>query len=211
MRKGDPSISLFRLADIYEKLISVRREYQFIADAQDFFRMTDFWEWLCDGDGGFAINRFNSSRAEPPMKAAVVAFDHKVTLTIHDQIWSQASEGCRQSNFVLAHEFAHLALEHHARQAVSKNFMLYSGPNGNCNRPPTIEELEANYAAVIFQCGAGLANPAWPPLDLAKRALSDISLVKKLAPIVRSDHFRLILDRRRSERLRQQSHPRVIL
>jgi hypothetical protein len=57
------------------------------------------------------------------------------------------------------------------------------------NTPPTLEELEANYAAVFFQCGIALADPRWNPLNLARRAFSDPYYVDKAQTIVQLEVF----------------------
>jgi hypothetical protein len=83
-----------------------------------------------------------------------------------------------------------------------KNFQLFSGPNGMSNIPPTQEELEANYAAVFFQCGVGLQDARWSATRLADRATSDVEYVKKAQARDRLDVFQRELNRPRPKRER---------
>jgi hypothetical protein len=168
-------------------MLGYRREYS--ADTE-FFKMTDFWDWLCTGSGHWSINLFRSNLGEDyAKKAGVVAFDHRVTLTADEELWDRAAQGCRLANFILAHEIGHLALDHHAKNAVTKNFQLFPGPRGMSNTPPTLEEMEANLAAVFLLCGEALENVRWDALDLAKRAYCDVEYVKKGQRFVRLDVF----------------------
>ena len=98
-----------------------------------------------------------------------------------------------------------VALNHHAMNAVTKHFQLFSGPRGMSNVPPTLEELEANYAAVFLQCGVALEDLRWDSAPLASRAFSDIEYVKLAQRAVRLEVFQRELRRPR------QRYPRVIL
>jgi hypothetical protein len=152
--------------------------------------MPEPWEALCDVGEGWSINTYRSDETEDfKRKAGVVQFDHRVTLTVDEKLMAKAKQGCKLSNFILAHEFGHVALNHHARSAVTKNFQLFAGPSGMSNSPPTVEELEANYAAVFFQCGAALQNAHFSALELSNRACSDFYYVKKAQGIVMLDVF----------------------
>jgi len=42
-----------------------------------------------------------------------------MTLSVDQRLMAEARKGCSLSNFILAHEFAHLALGHHARSATT--------------------------------------------------------------------------------------------
>ena len=186
MRRG-PSLTTQRGAEIYAEMLSLRRE---LYGDNDFFKMPEPWETLCDVGEGWAIKTYRSDETKDfKRKAGVVQFDHRVTLTVDEGLMATAQQGCKLSNFILAHEFAHVALDHHARSAVTKNFQLFAGPSGMSNSPPTVEELEANYAAVFFQCGAALLNTHLSPVELAHRAFSDVYYVKKAQAIVRLDVF----------------------
>ena len=198
-----PFLSTSRAVGIFDEMISVRRMY--CAD-NDFFRMDEFWEYLCDEGNKWSINTYRSNETEDfKRKAGVIAFRDRVTLTVDEKLMARAKQGCKLSNFILAHEVGHLALNHHARSAVTKNFQLFSGPRGMSNLPPTLEELEANYAAVFLQCGVALLDPKWDPLQLARRAFTDVAYVKKAQAIVRLDVFQRELTRERP------TFPRVVL
>lgn len=172
----------------------------------DFFKMPEVWETLCEDIEHWSINTYKSNQLEDyKRKAGVIAFGDRVTLTADEKLLENAWKGCKLSNFILAHELGHLALNHHARSAVTKNFQLFAGPNGMSNIPPTVEELETNFAAVFFQCGSTLEDARWTALQLANRAFSDVNYVKKAQAMVRLEVFK------RELWLKRQAHPRVIL
>lgn len=180
------AVSLFR------EMVSYRRIY---CDDNEFFRMTDVWNWLAD-DGAVKIKTYRTECEEDyKRKAGVVAFGERSILVVDKKLLENADNKCKLSNFMLAHEFAHLALDHHARNAVVKNFQLFATASGNANIPPTKEEYEANLAAVFFQCGVALLDPKLDPLTLAHRAHSDVNEVKKAARKCRLDVFRDELNR----------------
>ena len=190
-----PTLSLSRAAEIWREMLWFRRELY--ADT-DFFRMTAVWEALCNELPFWSMRTYRSNQLEDyKRKAGVVAVGDHVTLTVDERLWENAGNGCKLSNFILAHELGHLALNHHARSAVIKNFQLFSGPNGMSNLPPTAEELEANYAAVFFQCGVALEDKRRDSLHLADRAFSDVTYVRKAQKAVRLEAFELELRRQR--------------
>lgn len=188
-----PSLLTHRTVEVFKIMVQCRRE--FCADTE-FFRMDAFWEHLCDEDSLWSIKTYRSNETHDfKRKAAVIALANRVTLTVDEKLMENAGQGCKLSNFILAHEAGHLALDHHARGAVTKNFRLFSGPSGMSNIPPTVEELEANYAAVFLQCGVALMDSRWDPVALANRAFTDIYSVKKLQRLVQLDVFRQELAR----------------
>ena len=155
MTKGH-CLTTSRAVDIFEEMVSCRRDY--CAD-NEFFRMPDVWEYLCDEEGRWTIKTFRSKETEDfKRKAGVVAFADRVTLTVDEKLLAAAKQGCKLSNFILAHELGHVALDHHARSLVTKHFQLFAGPSGMSNLPPTLEELEANYAGVF---SIGRCRPPW--------------------------------------------------
>ncbi|PZQ99719.1 MAG: hypothetical protein DI533_03450 [Cereibacter sphaeroides] len=201
--KNRPVLTTSRAVRIFEEMIDCRRDY--CADNQ-FFRMSDVWAYLCDEDGRWSINTFRSEETEDfKRRAGVIAFGDRVTLTADERLMENAAQGCKLSNFILAHELGHVALGHHAKSATTKNFQLFAGPNGMSNLPPTLEELEANYAAVFFQCGVALLDIRWDPIRLAHRAFSDVNYVRKAQSIVRLEVFQ------RELRLHKPTYPRVVL
>lgn len=195
-----PILTPKRAAVAFREMIGCRRD--FCADT-DFFRMPEVWDYLCGENGDWKIKEYRSSETEDfKRKAGVISFNGRVTLSVDERLMENARGGCKLSNFILAHELGHLGLNHHARGAVTKNFQLFAGPNGMSNMPPTLEELETNYAAAFFQCGTALLDQRWGTLDLAHRACSDVSYVRKAQAIVRQDAFRRALQEIASERVR---------
>jgi hypothetical protein len=135
-------------------------------------------------------------------RAGIVVFGDQVTLNVDERLLENAKKGCKLSNFILAHEIGHLALDHHARSAKVMNFQLFAGPNGLSNLPPTIEELEANFAAVFFQCGSALADSHWEPLQLAHKAFTEVGYVKKAQRYVQLEVFQRELWRPKKNKMR---------
>ncbi len=200
MRKSRPLLSAPRGAEIWTEMLSLRRE---LYCDSDFFKMTEVLRTLCDVGEGWSIKTYRSNEMEDfRRRAGVIVFEGEVIISVDERLMENADPGCKLSNFILAHEIGHLALDHHARSAVTKNFQLFAGPSGMVNSPPTQEELEANYAAVFFQCGPALADTRWSPLDLANRAFSDVLYVKKAQAIVRLDVFQRELIRPKPNRER---------
>jgi hypothetical protein len=154
MKRNRPTLSTSRGAGIFEEMIGYRRN--FCADTE-FFLMPEIWEDLCDEEGRWTIKLYHTpdgDRYRP--KAGIVSFDDRVILSVDERLMAEAKRGCNLSNFILAHEFAHLALGHHDRSATTKNFRLKERSTGPANVPPTDEELETDFAAVCFQCGVSL-------------------------------------------------------
>ncbi|SHL58425.1 hypothetical protein SAMN05444414_12114 [Roseovarius marisflavi] len=198
--KRRPILTTLRATEIWTEMLWFRRE---LYSDDKFFKMTDVWETLCNDFEKWTMRTYRSNQLEDfKRKAGVVALDDRVTLTADEKLIANAKHGCKLSNFILAHELGHLALDHHARGAVVKNFQLFSGANGMCNVPPTLEELETNYAAVFFQCGAALEDTCWSPIQLAHRAFSDVEYVKKAQAVVRLDVFQRELRRPKPKRER---------
>jgi hypothetical protein len=198
--KNDQILTTSRMVGIFNEIISCRRMY--CAD-NNFFRMPDFWEDLCDDEGNWTINTYRSNETEDwKRKAGVIAFGDRVTLTTDEKLIARAKQGCGFSNFILAHEMGHVALGHHAKGAVTKHFQLFAGPSGLSNIPRTLEEREANYAAVFLQCGVAVLDPRWNPRQLANRAFSDESSIKKVQAMVHLDVFLRELNRPKPWRAR---------
>ena len=197
------NLATARIVFIFEEMVSCRRDY--CADNQ-FFRMNDVWKYLCDESGRWSIKTYRSNETEDfKRKAGLIAFADRATLVADEKLMANAKLGCKLSNYILAHELGHMALGHHATSAVIKHFQLFSGPSGMSNLPPTLEELEANYAAVFFQCGFALLNPKLNPIHLANRAFSDVYSVKKAQILVQLEVFQQLLNRPK------RIFPRVIL
>ena len=192
MNRGN-TLSTSRLARVYEEALWARRE---LYRDSEYFKMPEPWKRMCEAGDNWSIKTYRANEMEDyKRKAAVVAFDGRVKLTLDERLMEKAEQGCMFSNFVLAHEWGHLLLDHHGKGAVTKNFQLYSGPGGMLNIPPTLEELETHYAAVFFQCGIALKSKHLSALELAMRAYSDPKYVKKAQGIVRLEAFERELSR----------------
>jgi hypothetical protein len=208
MKKTKPFLSTSRAVAIFEEMVGYRRN--FCADT-DFFRMTKIWEDLCDEEGRWSIRMYRSSENDNlARKAAVIAFGDRVILSVDEKLMASARQGDKLSNFILAHEFGHLALGHHGGNTGTKNFQMEERHSGFANVPPTSEELETNFSAVCFQCGVAILDPRWNAVDLAKRASSDTYSVRKFQRLVELDVFKRELARRfELERLRPK--PRQVI
>ena len=198
--KNRPKLSASRAVEDWNEMLWARRE---LYTDSEFFKMPEAWARICGERSSWSINAYRSNKIEHHKpRAGVVMFDDCLILTVDERLMEQARQGCGLSNFILAHELGHVALDHHARHAVTKNFQLFVGPSGKANLPPTLEELEANYAAVFFQCGVALLDPKWDPVDLARRAFSDVDYVRKAQAIVRLEAFQRELNRPKPKRER---------
>lgn len=176
--KTKPYISPTRAAEIFKTMLEYRRG--FCADTE-FFKMTGVLKDLFAVGEGWSLKTYRSGLGDNYVRrAGVIAFNNRVTMTMDQELWDRADGGCRFANFVLAHEFGHLALDHHAQNAVIKNFVLYPRSGSMCNVPPNTEELEANFAATFFQCGIALFDEWRNPTELARRACSDSDYIKKI-------------------------------
>ncbi|GGO52141.1 hypothetical protein SAMN05444398_101427 [Roseovarius pacificus] len=176
-------------------MLWLRRE---LYDDGEFFKVPDAWAAICEESETWKLKTYRTELLEDyKRKAGIVVLGDYVTLSADERLWENARRGCKLSNYILAHEIGHLTLDHHAKGAITKNFQLFSGPNGMSNVPPTVEELEANLAAVFFQCGVALKDRQIDAVQLAHRAFSDVHYVKKAQRIVQLDVFQQELRRPR--------------
>ena len=193
-RKNTATLNSKRAVMAFREMVDCRRE--FCPDNQ-FFRAIEFWEWLAKDNEYTKIKTFLSEGSEKLKQASVVALEERVTLIISDEMINAARRGNGFVNTILAHELSHFALGHHESTANLRNFQL--GLNGDVRvvRPDSVEELEADYASVFFLCGIALLEKDADPVDLARRAFADVSLVKKAINICRVPAFLEELDRQK--------------
>ena len=185
-QKDRPIISASRGAFIFREMLGIRREYY--PDSQ-FFRTVDVWDQLAS-DSVVKIKTYKSADTEDfKRRAAVIVFEDQIKLVVDERLLFEARKGGRLYNYILAHELAHLALNHQDRGQIVKHFQLFDSKNGMANIPPTNEEREANWGAVFFQCGVALFGQSVNPLELARRSCSDIESVKKAVAICRLEAF----------------------
>ena len=106
----------------FKTMISVRREY--CADTE-FFLMTSFWDSLSEGDSSISIKKYRSSTGDDFLRrAAVHRFDDQIKLIVDRALWENAERGNGVFNFLLAHECAHVCLDHHRNGHGVKNFKM---------------------------------------------------------------------------------------
>lgn len=154
---------------------------------------------MCSDIGTWKIKKYVGSEIEDwQRKAGVIKLGERVVLSTDRRLFENAEKGCKLSNFILAHEFAHVALGHHDQNLVMKHFQLFATQNGMSNIPPTPEEYQANLGAVFFQCGVALEDDKIAPLDLAHRSFSDVSYVKRAQRLVQLSIFKEKLLKRQS-------------
>lgn len=181
------------------------------ANADEAVPMTEVWKDLASPDfknaDEFDTNiKFFSGDEEHKRKAGVIAFGRRITLVVSREFWELALRNDMLRNFLLAHEYAHVVLDHHASAAVIKNFKLGSRSGVNANIPPDWEEFETNVAAVFFQCGYALLNEEKTAFELAKKFYTDEYYVEKLQRLCQSKAFQNELNRR----LARKSKPVVL-
>ncbi len=215
-RKG-PTIGVARAVEIYLEMVGIRSLFR--GDHEP-IKMNELWNHA-SGSNANDIEKSElplnirvqehkfSQNADAWRKATVMALDRFVTLLVDPSLMSEAGKGrgpdAKLANFVLAHEFSHLALDHFAQSASGKNFKLTKRSNGYANLAPTAEELEANMAAVFLLCGPMLATWEGSAKELADRACCDVYSVEKFLRMVRTAAFKEELDRR------QSTNERVVL
>ena len=191
--RNPPTISLERLVSIRREAFAARRE---LFDDKDFFKMTEAWEAVCDEGADWKIRTYKSRANEDyKRKAGVIQFLGKVTLTVDEALWGKAEQGQEFANFLLGHEFGHLICDHHSRSATIKHFQLFDGPSGKSNMPPNTEELEANLAAVFFQCGPEIESDRLSDRELAKRAYSDERTIQRIRKYVKLSAYQREISR----------------
>ena len=184
-----------RAVEIWREALWLRRE---LYKDDEFFKVPDAWDAICGENEKWKTNTYRTKQVEDfKLKAGTVVLGDSVTLTVDERLMGNARKGCKLANYMLAHEIGHLMLDHHAKGAITKNFQLFAGPNGMSNLPPALEEMEANFAAVFFQCGVALEDKRLEPVQLAHRAFSDVYYVKKAQKIVQLDVFQRELHRPR--------------
>lgn len=185
-----PAIGAERTVHNFREMISHRR--LFCSDDQ-YLRMPDVFETLTEitePDFKFRIKRYSSGNDEDKaLKASVIAFNGQATLTVSRRLYEDASNGCLSSNFTLAHEFAHLVLGHHGRNATTMHFQTTRISGMNKRVAPDEMELETDYAAVFFLCGVALLNRNESARELARRACCDVYQVEKALKICRLEPF----------------------
>jgi len=198
------SLSTRRAAEIYKESLWLRR--QLYSDAQT-FKVTDAWKEISDGNPKWKTKLHRTKNIEDyELRASLVVLGDFVTLTADERLIEKADRGCKMSNFTLAHEIGgHLNLDHHRNSATLKHFQLFSNERGLCNIPPTLEELEANYGGVFFQCGAALERKDLTAIELANRFNTDVSYARKAQSIVQLEVFQKALNET------TKSYPRIVL
>lgn len=191
-----------RAVRIFEGMISCRRES--FAD-NEFFKMTDLWKDLCEGSNEWKVKFYRRGpRDLDRPQAAVAEFNHRVRLTVSEELWAEAESGDGVANFILAHEIGHIELRHNARFA-TRHFQMAATANGHLILPKSYYEKEADFAAVAFQCGIALLDRSRSGAELSKSAFSDQEQVEKAQRMVQSRVFLAELNRPRA------AYPRVVL
>ncbi|WP_411890440.1 hypothetical protein [Yoonia sp. SDW83-1] len=197
-----PNISARRAAQVFKEAVACRRLFR--GDGK-FFKMSEFWEYLCAENDCWKIKQTKSGPlSDYQRRAGVVAFGDLMTLVVDSELMRLARLGRGFANFILAHEMCHLMLDHHANAKVIKNFKVVDSETGKSVLPPTDEELETNYAAIFLQCGMALFDERLSAVELARRAYTDVALVKKAKSLVRIPEFKSELERISKQR------PRVV-
>jgi hypothetical protein len=198
-----PKISVDRAVTIFNEMVGCRR---YAYSDQEFFKMSDYLKELCSEESdGVRIKTFKTNPKEDfRRKVGVIEFGNSVIFSMDERFLTKADQGCYLCNYIIAHEIGHLALRHHEKNAKILNFQLTKGQSGYANLPPTDEELEANYAAVFFQCGIALFDDNYTPQQLARLACSDPRYVEKAQKMVRLARFQEL-------RRNKPRYPRVIL
>ena len=189
--KTSDAVKLFR------EMLSLRNDF---AEPDASVSMTDVWLELADDryqktdEYRTKIKLYSGSDTDDT-KAGVVVFGNLLTLVVTKHFWELARKNSVLQNFLLAHEFAHVACDHHSNGAGMKHFRLTSKNGVKANIPPTWEEFEANLAAVFFQCGVALFEKETTPFELASRHRTDFRYAKRIQKLCQSDVFQAEYDK----------------
>lgn len=203
MRKIRQQLTTPRAVEIYREALSIRRE---LYKDDQFFKAIEAWGKICGDSEKWRTKTYQRRKHEPlKIKAGITEFADIVILTVDAELIERAKNGCKLCNYILAHEMGHLMLDHHAHDTVVKHYQLFSTERGLANIPPTLEEYEANLAAVFFQCGTHLENSITKTTDLANRAFTDVNAVRAAQQMVQMEVFQEELKKPR------RTYPRVIL
>lgn len=186
---AQPKISVKRAAAIAREVFSVRR---LVCRDNEFPGALAFWEALGENNPNFTMKVYPERVKN---KAGIIAFEERVKLLISRDFVDRAKRGETLSNFILAHEFCHVALDHHGHAAVIKNFDLSLRSDGFAIEAPDDEELETNYATVFLLCGPAIMDASIDAVVLAKKAHCDIRFVKKAVAGMRLPEFKAEWDR----------------
>ena len=208
--KNKQFLTTTRAVQIFDEMVERRRGF---CGDKEFVRMDWVWEELCPDEGTWRIRTYRSRETEGyRRKAGVVQINHDLTLIVDERLFGAAKKGEGLPNFILAHELTHVALDHHAESVGLKHFQLFQSANGMMSiKPPTVVEQEADLGGVIFQCGIALLDERLTDVDLAKKAFTDLSMVKKARRFVRLDVFKRELQRQQQLKSSKVKYPRVIL
>jgi hypothetical protein len=202
-----------RAALVFQRSMDARYAYCQYKELDNghFFKMTDYWEWLCGVGPEWQIKKYRSGSGQTALrKAHVSAHNHNVRMSVEEAFWDRASQGGWFENFVLGHEAGHLIAGHLDSSAATKNFQLTTSSGNNFNIPATLEELEANYASAFLQCGNALFDESLSAVELSRRALSDPTSVSKAQRVVRLEVFGRELARQKIEGSKRK-YPLAIL
>jgi hypothetical protein len=172
-----------------------------------FVKMNDVWKDLCDESGEWKIKFYRRGPKDLDRpQAAVAEFNHRVRLTVSEELWAEAESGDGVANFILAHEIGHIELRHNARFA-TRHFQMAASADGHVILPKSYFEKEADFAAVALQCGNALLDRSLSAAELSRLAFSDLEQVEKAQRMVQSKVFIAELNRPRAV----NAYPRVVL
>jgi len=201
MKRRQPTLTTSRLADIWLEVQFARDE---LFEGNEYMKMPEVWSRLSDGNENWKLKISKAKEGDDwKRKASVIEFDGSVTLIADETLWDNAKRGRGFENFLIAHELGHLILNHHQKSATVKHFELTKTKAGMVRRAESIEEREADFAGIFFQCGPALLDLKLDALTLARRAFSDVVEITKVQRLVNLSVFRqeLLRPRKRYERV----------
>ena len=203
MKRRHHTLTPSRLADIWLEVQFARDD---LFEGNKNMKMPEVWARLSDGNENWKLKIAKAKEGEDwKRKASIIEFDGSVTLISDETLWENAKRGRGLENFLIAHEIGHLILDHHKKSAMVKHFQLKETKVGMARIPESIEEREADFAGVFFQCGTALLDRKVDALTLARNAFSDALEIKKVQRLVHLGVFQRELQRPR------RKHERVVL
>ena len=203
MSKNRPSISPQRIVKIFKEMQWWREAY--FSDNPYEKRVgivngAKFWEWLAEELPGVRI-RFDRYLDNVDTRVAfVLKLDLHIFLNVSKKKFEAAKKNSYFPNFVLAHEFAHIALEHSEATTAAQPFSLHEEDGQLKSSVNDLIESEAHYGAVFLQVGEQIFADGIDTRLLAKNAATDPHQLDRLAKLCQLESVRQCLRKRNEMR-----------
>lgn len=206
MSKNRPSISPERIVKIFKEMQWWREAYfsdNPLEKKVGIVNGAKFWEWFAEEMPDVRI-RFDRYLDQVDKRVAfVLKLDLHIFLNVSKLKFEAAKKNSYFPNFVLAHEFAHIALEHSETTTAPQPFSLHEEDGQLKSSVYDVIESEAHYGAIFLQVGEQIFADGIDTRLLAKNAATDPYQLDRLAKICRLEIVR--------QRLRERNKIRRVV